>query len=552
MGTNRVALLASVLVVLVIVLLTQSQQVQMALGIDAWFKEAPLAGNNTISGLEVHRDANGRWIASYDYFYTGAPLNVFVRVTPTLKGGPTKDAERQMHSSGIAQAERGQHHVSLEVRRPFMVTDGPLTATHLTAQMLNVEEVIATQRIDQEMSWPDMQTWAFEENFRGQTPAANFQRAVTLIDEGGGSNLAWARRILERLIQDDPKFAAGYVQLARIALNTNLGSDGFRQAEGLLNSALAIDRDDSNAKILLGFIYAHQGRFAQSEKIYSDLAPSNPANVWFWTDWGEMLALQGKWGGALEKYRTAIGQPHPERRDDRAQEKAYGALIARLSENRQWEGVEELFERRSKEFSSNGCYRSEFALFELQQRGDAAKAVGLARDAIGTNCSTSDAREVIGAANYLLWSQSTEDKRVGFLNEARVYLPMGPRALYFLASSSQTVAAAKGLIKGGEDVDQMDTQRQSALAYALNDGDLDAAKRLLELGAAPSRTVGSEGMPVAFLPIMTDNAAGVRLLKQHGADYEKLRFQGLKARDFARQLGRVKVLKVIDGASSTT
>jgi len=34
---------------------------------------APLAGKNTVSGLEVKQGKGGLWTADFDYFYTGQP-----------------------------------------------------------------------------------------------------------------------------------------------------------------------------------------------------------------------------------------------------------------------------------------------------------------------------------------------------------------------------------------------------------------------------------------------------------------------------------------------
>ena len=35
--------------------------------------DPPLAGENTISALDVHQDRSGNWIAEFDYFYSGQP-----------------------------------------------------------------------------------------------------------------------------------------------------------------------------------------------------------------------------------------------------------------------------------------------------------------------------------------------------------------------------------------------------------------------------------------------------------------------------------------------
>jgi ankyrin repeat protein len=53
-----------------------------------------------------------------------------------------------------------------------------------------------------------------------------------------------------------------------------------------------------------------------------------------------------------------------------------------------------------------------------------------------------------------------------------------------LAASDRTTPAAKKLIAAGEPIDQRDNEKLTALAYALQDQNLAAAKRLLTLGSS--------------------------------------------------------------------
>jgi ankyrin repeat protein len=62
--------------------------------------------------------------------------------------------------------------------------------------------------------------------------------------------------------------------------------------------------------------------------------------------------------------------------------------------------------------------------------------------------------------------------------------------LHLLAASNRTAGAAKVLIASGEAIDQKDNAKLTALAYALKDRNLDAARRLLVLGAHPYKLVG--------------------------------------------------------------
>lgn len=67
--------------------------------------------------------------------------------------------------------------------------------------------------------------------------------------------------------------------------------------------------DSVNAKILLGYVYTHQQRFQKTEALFVDAAKSYPANAWLWTNWGELLEMQGHTDQAMEKYREALEHP---------------------------------------------------------------------------------------------------------------------------------------------------------------------------------------------------------------------------------------------------
>lgn len=102
------------------------------------------------------------------------------------------------------------------------------------------------------------------------------------------------------------------------------------------------------------------------------------------------------------------------------------------------------------------------------------------------------------------------------------------------------------MIAAGEPIGQHDNYKFDALAYALQEKDYPAARRLLRLGARPDATVGEGGMPVALLPVMTRDLEGIRLLQQAGVDYSKLRYQGITAIDHAKRIGDRKMLEALD------
>jgi len=504
---------------------------------------APLAGPNSVSALEVKQNSEGAWIADFDYFYTGAPRfpGIRIKVLPTPRaevfGSVTNDTV-------VHRVERGAHHASVELNHPL----GEGTTRQVVVTMgsaLPNGPVFASTQIDKVIDWPRFETYVADRQFAKTSPKQSFDTAVTLIDSEGEPQLIEAKRILEKLISQNAQFDAGYVELARIAMKSNWGVEGLHQAENLLSSALQIRPDNADAKILLGYVYSHQKRYAKAEELFADAAKSNPRNLWLWVNWGEVYALQGKTDAAMAKYREAVSRPMTHDTYDRARADAYTKLLKMLEERKDFDGMETLYKQRIAEFGPGSCYSSDYARFLLQQRGDTQGAIDLAHRALGQDCEDSAAREVLGLAEYMKWAETPGPERIESLNQARIFLPSGPRPLYLLSTSERTVPAAKQLIASGEQIDQRDNEKLTALAYALKNQDLPAAQRLLTLGARPDAPVGFQNLPVALMPVIEGNVESTRLMRRFGADYSKLRYRGVTAFEIARQSGNTAMLAAL-------
>ena len=506
---------------------------------------APLAGKNAVSGLEVKQGKGGAWMADFDYFYTGQPRFASLRIQLIPQPGASNDAHALHRPDTFAPSpQRGAHHVSVPISYPG--SEGSTRQVTVTLRNLAAHDtVIASQQIEQVIEWPNFQTWIDNQELARNSPEQNFNRAVALIDSEGQPQLSEARSILERLIGQNAQFDAAYVELARVAMRSNWGPEGLHQAENLLSSALQIQPGSANAKILLGYVYSHQNHFAKAEALFADAASSNPRNLWLWANWGELLAMQGKFDEAMVKYREAIARPMTHDTYDRARADAYRNLLALLKRRKDLNGMEALYKQRVAEFGPGSCYSSDYARFLLQVRGDAQGAIDLAHRALNQNCEDAEARQILGLAEYVKWASTTGAQRTESLNQARIFLPAGPMPLYLLATSERTTPAAKQLIASGEQIDQRDNDKLTALAYALQNQDLAAARRLLALGARPETPVGFGEVPVAFMAVMEGNIEAVRMMQQFGTDYSKLRYRGATALDFAKQSGDSALLETL-------
>jgi tetratricopeptide (TPR) repeat protein len=540
---RRPVVLMGVFLVLLLGYLFQTQWYPLVDRYSAPRPPAPLAGQNSVSKLEVEQNAMGSWTADFDYYYTGEPGGsvLLIELLPHSAIGPTGVPQP---STFVSMAERGAHHRSMPIAYP-----GSEQTTRQVAVTLRDPQhsfaALATQQIDKIMDWPNWETWYRNEQMARSTPAENLQRAVALVDVGAQPQLGEAKIILEKLINQNARFDAAYIQLARIAMKSNWGPEGLHQAESLLSSALQIEPGSVNAKILLGYVYAHQNRFANAQELYAELADSNPPNLWLWADWGDLLLMQHKSDQAIAKFREAIARPVTHDTYDRARKEAYTQLLLLLGQRKDLDGMEALYKQRVAEYGPGSCYSSDYARFMLQIRGDTQGAIDLARRALNQDCEDSPARQVLGLAEYVKWATATGPERTESLNQARIYLPAGPMPLYLLASSDRTSPAIKQLIAAGEQIDQRDNEKKTALAYALQNGDLGAARRLLALRARPDAPVGYQDMPLALVPVMEGNVEAIRLMREYGVDYSKLRYHGATAFDFAKQTGNSALLKAL-------
>ena len=203
---------------------------------------------------------------------------------------------------------------------------------------------------------------------------------------------------------------------------------------------MKIDALSVNAKILVGYVYTHQERYREAELLFVDAARSNPIIIWLWTNWGEMLELQGKKDQAIVRYREALARPVQDSQYNAARNDAYVQLTRLLIERKDLDGTESLYKARIAEFGPGSCYSNDYAKFKLYVRGDAAGAIALARGALEQDCDDAPSRKILGLASYVQWAQGTDPASADALNQARIFLPTSARAIYLLADNERTTA----------------------------------------------------------------------------------------------------------------
>lgn len=519
---------------------------------------------DVISNLTVKQNASGQWEATCEVSLDAKPHWRQL----TIEASVTSSSPRDPQAVVIVplEAKAGPQSHAIELKRPDIRSDvyNPqldiIERTHKPAQ---TEWVIATLRgqlenglpfeiskvVRQTIRWPDKRIWDADQSIRGDGPSTSLAKAVQLIDQGDQVSLESARILLERLLLKDGKMTEAYIEMARVSMKTNWGPEGLLQARRYLDSALGMNAANVNALILRGYVSAHQGHYKDAEADFMNASRSNPPNLWLWSNWGELLVMQGKNDEAIRMYLKAVTHPPTHDTYDRARADAFENLIALYGKKRDLDSLEKMHQSRVRDFGDVGCYVVRYALFEIQERDAPDVAIDLLKDAMQSDCEGDSSKEALGLAYYLKWSRAGEPERIAYLNRARVYFPIGARLFYKLGSSATTLKVATALTRSGENVDQKDNNGMTALAYAVERRDHDTASRLAKAGASPIATIGEQAVPIALVPVFNNDLAGIRLMKRLGVNYSSIHFQGVTAMSYARKMGNKKMLDALGNLS---
>jgi hypothetical protein len=102
----------------------------------------------------------------------------------------------------IGSAQRGRHHLSVEIHYPGMPRERTLKVG-VAMISASFSKIIARQQIEQVIDWPDYPTWQVDELLAKATPEQNLKRATELIDAANDDEsdpyLQQARASLEKL-----------------------------------------------------------------------------------------------------------------------------------------------------------------------------------------------------------------------------------------------------------------------------------------------------------------------------------------------------------------
>lgn len=453
-----------------------------------------------ISNLKVAQDERKRWIVSLDVGTYNDPNWLF----PELEIGwaDQQKVESPLSPSVRVRIAGGRTHVVAEVVRPFGDL-GPKATTWLVAVLRGHyrgqnpvgNRVITTQSLPIHIEWPAEVVYVKDYFVNAGSAKDILRHTAKAITENinGPENEPTYRDIkllLERFLLKYPESDAAYFQLARAESRCQCERDWLRRAEALLKNATAINQGNAPAMGFLGDVMRRQNRTSEAEKMFRKaLALPHPGPS-VWVDWGNLRRQQNEIDQAISFYQRALTTPgipddYDETSISRARKAAYENLWVVLAMKEDWGAMDDLIQQQISESPRRPCLKATYAEFKLQRKGDVDNAIALGLRAIQEGCSDAEARAGVGLAYYTDWARKTGPDRLQSITRARQYFPPSASLFYELARSDVTAAVIQQLIRTGEELDQTDADRMSALAYAVSNQDYAAIKRLCKSGANP-------------------------------------------------------------------
>lgn len=432
----------------------------------------------------------------------------------------------------------GRHSARLELNRPTE-PEGSFNTYKLAARIFNGTKELAVKEQQQQISWPNQSTYSRQRMYARYSNDEILDRAEELIDGGDPEARKVARQYLEKIVLEEPDRVQVYKLFARIAMAEQWNDQGLTEARSHLDTALQIDPGYADGYILRGFVLAHLKYFDDAEADFRKAEALGVKNLWIWNNWAMKEKLQGNKTRAIELYRRTLASEKPTGRNLRARLNAFEHLLFFFDDGKHLDEMDALHQQRLSEFDERSCLYVEYAAFLLSQRQDYKKAIENGHKALDGGCQDQSARRTLGIAYHI--GSLQEPSLIG---RARVFQPEGPELYWGLAQVPQSEALLK---RYKSNIDSMDGQGHTALTYALEHNNFEAAQRLMSQGASLDLKVGVEKYPLSLLPIFRGSAEGVRFAIDQGIDYGHVEYQGTSALDYAQQAGNQVIIELLKG-----
>ncbi|MBE9396540.1 ankyrin repeat domain-containing protein [Pontibacterium sp. N1Y112] len=396
----------------------------------------------------------------------------------------------------------------------------------------------------------------FKQIDKSESFDARHKKAAELLDNSNKWKLKEAKKILDGLIQKNPKYAPAYVELARYHMKSDWPK-GLLKAEKLLLEALELKPDLADAHVLLGYVYTKQKRFSAAVAEYQKAKRLSTDNLWLYANWGLNYQMQGQAQEALDMYLSVLRTPSPRQNTTYVRRWVYkyseffGLLVA-LGKIREAEVHYDEFAEKYREFK---CIYQDKAALRLYYTDNVSGAIRSYLKAEKYGCERDSA--TLALAYYMRWANLSKLSNNTLeleetVRKADLLAPEDAVLLYAAAISAKTSSLIPVLLANGKKIDRPDSRGMTALLYSIANQHIFATRTLLQSGSSVNRAYEFEGRFYAplLIALQTENKDMIRLLLEFKADPSVRLPNGLTIEQLAQQMGMEELLRLLKRNSS--
>lgn len=405
------------------------------------------------------------------------------------------------------------------------------------------------------VAWTDVVQVAHQAASSTPSYDERFNQVVSLIDEGidhhSRDGLQQAKKLLDQLLIENPKYVPAYIQLARYQETVERNQKGLKAAEQTLNTALNLDKKNAEVYIVLGDNLYWQNRLDEAEKALKSASDLGTSNLWLYVNYARVFIKKGQNDKAIEYLEKLTNRKSYELSNTRPLKFGYGVYIYLLTSMEDFARLEKVFERRQRTFEYNGCYLAEYSAFELFKRGDYEKSIRLGEKALKLNCSNDGyVSRRLSYAYLVKWatkyqSATKVDAEDNLYLKAKILNADMSEILYNLSNSQKTESSIGIILRTGVKIDAQNQDSITATGLAVQYGSLTALKKLINSGANINTRQGSAEWSLLMIAAYNGNEEVVKYLLDKGADVDVKSKDGYTARKVAEARGFNRIAKLL-------
>ena len=383
---------------------------------------------------------------------------------------------------------------------------------------------------------------------------ALYEEAYSLLDTGNKANNLRAKSLLDELIGLNPGFTEAYLEIARFHMKSNWPI-GLRNAERTILIAKDIDPSMADVRVLLGYVYTHQGRYEEAEVEYRKADELGTSNLWLDANWGQNFEKQEKDSKAIKHYLRVINAPLTSDRNNRPKKWVFrdSGLVQMLIKDGQYQLADDIYGRSAEQYYYHRCELQKQAMLRIYYMQDAEGAISSYLRSKKAGCKKDS--PILAMAYYIKWLQlqagGDNELIKSTFHQAESAVTSDDELFYYLARHETTAVIIPELLTRGHDLNYVNYQGMTALLQSIEKKDYSAIDRLLASGAdINQQTVSMYYRPIVYAIYLGDIEA-VKLLIKHKADYQIHLEGGITLHEFALSLGFGDVAKLLQKVYET-